>query len=116
MPVIELDISVRNGLVVRAGDMLKIPAHVTGKPKPSISWTKDSVALDKEHAEIEEVDQDSTVIIKASKRSDSGKYQITAANPSGIKSASTTVEVVGKNCYYLTTLLGQFVLFIYIGL
>lgn len=101
MPVIELDISVKHGLVVRAGEMLKIPAHVKGRPKPSLTWTKDDGALDKKHAEVEEVGQDSTVIIKTSKRSDSGKYQITAANPSGIKSAWTTAEVVGEKNYIL---------------
>lgn len=101
MPVIELDISVKNGIVVRAGEMLKIPAHVKGKPKPSLTWTKDNAAPDKERVEIEEVGQDSTLIIKTSKRSDTGKYQITAANPSGIKSAGTRVEVVGENCYYI---------------
>lgn len=99
VPVIDLDISVKNGLVIRAGEMLRIPAHVTGKPKPSLVWTKDDGTPDKERAEIEEVDQDSTFIIKTSKRSDTGKYQITAANPSGIKSAWTRVEVMGKDSF-----------------
>lgn len=101
MPVIELDISVKQGLIVRAGELLRIPAHVTGKPKPSITWTKDDAAPDKARAEIEEVGQDSTFIIKTSKRSDSGRYQISAANPSAIKYAWTRVEVVGKNWYYI---------------
>lgn len=96
MPVIELDITVKNGLIIRAGEVLKIPAHVKGKPKPSLAWTKDDAAPDKERVEIEEVDQDSTLIIKTSKRSDTGKYQITAANPSGIKSAWCRVEVMGE--------------------
>lgn len=91
----------KNGLIVRAGELLRIPAHVTGKPKPSLTWTKDDAAPDKERVEIEEVGQDSTVIIKTAKRSDSGKYQITAANPSAIKSAWTKVEVVGENCNYI---------------
>lgn len=101
MPIIELDISVKSGFVVRAGEILKIPANVKGKPKPSLSWTKDDAAPDKERVEIEEVGQNSTLIIRNSKRSDSGKYQITAANPSAIKSAWTRAEVVGENCYYI---------------
>lgn len=100
MPVIELDLSVKNGLIVRAGEVMKIPALVKGKPKPSISWTKDDKAPDKERVEIEDVGQNSTVIVKNAQRCDSGKYQITAANPSGIKSAWTRAEVVGENCYY----------------
>lgn len=97
MPVIELDISVRNGVVVRAGEMLRIPAHVTGKPFPSLKWTKDDGAIDKDCMEVEEAGNDSTIVIKSTKRSDHGKYHIQAANPSGIKSASTWVEVMGKH-------------------
>lgn len=97
VPVIELDISVKNGVVVRAGEMLRIPAHVTGRPFPSLKWTKDDGALEKDRMEVEEAGKDSTLVIKTTKRSDHGKYQIQAANPSGIKSAWTRVEVMGKN-------------------
>ncbi len=87
----------KKGVVVRAGEMLRIPAHVTGRPFPSLKWTKDDGALEKDRMELEEAGQDSTLVIKITKRSDHGKYQIQAANPSGIKSAWTRVEVMGKN-------------------
>lgn len=101
MPVIELDISVKNGVVVRAGEMLRIPAYVTGKPFPSLKWTKDDGALEKDRMEVEEAGHDSTLVIKCTKRSDHGKYQIQAANPSGIKSASTRVEVMGEDFSFM---------------
>lgn len=98
-PVIDLGVNVKAGHFVRAGEMLVIPALVTGKPKPSIAWTKDEKEPDKERVEIQEAGDNSTLIIKNAKRSDSGRYQLTAANPSGIKSAWTMVEVVGEYRY-----------------
>lgn len=87
-----------------------MPCHVLGRPQPSIKWTKDDKDPDKERSEIEDVGQDSTLIIRKAQRSDAGKYQITAANPSGIKSASTRVEVMGE---YLATVFRQACLDLY---
>lgn len=96
IPVLELDLSIKNGVIIRAGETLRLPCHVLGRPQPSIKWTKDDKDPDKQRVEYEDVGRDSTLIIKNVQRSDHGKYQITAANPSGIKSASTRVEVMGE--------------------
>ena len=96
LPVIELDLSVKNGVIIRAGENLRVPATVTGKPYPSITWTKDEGKPDKDRVEILSEGNDSIVSIKNVQRKDCGKYQISACNPSGIKSAWTRVEVMGE--------------------
>lgn len=96
MPVIELDLSVKNGVTIRAGETLRIPATVTGKPYPSISWTKDDNKPDKDRVEILSEGNNSIVSIKNVQRKDCGKYQISVCNPSGIKSAWTRVDVMGE--------------------
>lgn len=96
-PVIELDLSVKNGLVIRAGETLLIPATVTGKPYPYITWTKDDRKPDKDRVEILTEGNDSILTIPNIQRKDAGKFQISACNPSGVKNAWTRVEVVGES-------------------
>lgn len=94
--MIELDLSVKNGVIIRAGEHLLIPATVTGKPYPSITWTKDDSKLDKDRTEVLSEGNNSIVSIKNVQRKDCGKYIISACNPSAIKSAWTRVDVMGE--------------------
>lgn len=96
IPVVELDLSVKNGVVIRAGETLRLPATVTGKPYPSITWTINDGKPDKERVEILTEGNNSVVAIKSAQRRDCGKYHVSACNPSGTKGASTRVEVVGE--------------------
>jgi len=77
---------------------LRLPAVVTGRPVPEVKWTKDDAEPDKEHVVIETEVKNSTLSIKNALRTDHGIYQITGTNPSGTKSASVKVDVMGK--YY----------------
>lgn len=91
-----MELAVKSGVIIRAGETLRLPATVTGKPYPSITWTKDDAKPDKDRVEILTEGNDSIVSIKNVQRKDSGKYHISACNPSGIKAASTRVEVMGE--------------------
>lgn len=93
--MIELDLSVKNGVIIRAGETLLVPATVTGKPYPAITWTKDDGKPDKDRVEILSEGNNSIVSIKNVQRKDCGKYQIAACNPSGSKLAWTRVDVMG---------------------
>lgn len=95
-PMVELDISVRNGIQIRAGETLKLPALVTGRPPPEVKWTKDEGEIEAERTVIETVGTSSVFSIKPSLRKDHGKYIITATNKSGTKTAWTRVDVMGK--------------------
>ena len=85
----------KNGVVIRAGETLNLPATVTGKPKPSITWVVNDSKPDKERVEILEDGDQSIVHIKKVQRKDCGKYLISACNPSGTKSAWARVDVMG---------------------
>lgn len=94
--MIDFDLSVKNGIVIRAGETLRVPATVTGKPYPSITWTINDSKPDKDRVEVTAEGNDSVVVIKNVQRKDCGKYHISACNPSGIKAASVRVEVMGE--------------------
>lgn len=96
-PGVEFDVSVKNGVIIKAGEMLRIPAYVIGRPIPEVKWTKDDAEPDKERVVIETVGKNSTLNIKNALRSDHGKYEITGTNSSGTKSAFIRVDVMGKN-------------------
>lgn len=95
-PAIEMELSIKAGVFIRAGENLRLPATVTGKPYPSIEWTIEDSKPDKDRVEILTEGNDSIVSIKNVQRKDSGKYHISVCNPSGIKNASTRVEVMGE--------------------
>lgn len=94
--MVDFDIAVRNGVIIRAGETLRLPAFVTGRPVPELKWTKDEAEPDKERVVIETEGKNSILSIKNALRTDHGQYQITGTNPSGTKSASVRVDVMGK--------------------
>lgn len=85
------------GLTVKAGTKIELPATVTGKPEPKITWTKADKLLKQENRiTIENVPNKSTVTILDSKRSDTGTYIIEAVNVCGRATAVVEVNVLGK--------------------
>lgn len=95
-PNVELDVSVKNGIQILAGKTLRIPATVTGRPTPTIVWTLEEGALDKDRVVIENIGTKSELIIQNALRKDHGRYVITATNESGSKFAATRVDIFGK--------------------
>uniref|UniRef100_A0A3P9BE20 Ig-like domain-containing protein n=1 Tax=Maylandia zebra TaxID=106582 RepID=A0A3P9BE20_9CICH len=84
-----------NGVMIRAGESLRLPAVVRGRPQPEVKWAKDEAEIDKERMIVETVGKNSTLFIKKAVRADHGKYQITGTNSSGSKTAETRVDVMG---------------------
>lgn len=85
------------GLTVKAGTKIELPATVTGKPEPQITWTKADMLLKQDkRITIENVPKKSTVTIMDSKRSDTGTYIIEAVNVCGRATAVVEVNVLGK--------------------
>lgn len=85
------------GITVKAGTKIELPATVTGKPEPKITWTKADMLLKQDNRiTIENVPKKSTVTITDSKRSDTGTYIIEAVNTCGRATAVVEVNVLGK--------------------
>lgn len=95
-PVVEFDASVKKGVIIRAGDSLKLPAVVTGRPQPEVKWAKDEGEIDKNRMIVETDGKNSTLFIKKATRADHGKYQIAGTNSSGTKTAETRVDIMGQ--------------------
>lgn len=90
------------GLTVKAGTKIELPAKVTGKPEPQVTWTKaDKILRPDNRITIESQPDHSTVTITDSKRSDSGTYIIEAVNSSGRATAVVEVNVLGMHVLYV---------------
>lgn len=96
-PSVELDVLVRNGLMIKAGEPLKLPAVVTGRPQPEVKWTKDEADPDPKRVQVETEGCHTTLFIKTAARSDHGNYTVTGTNSGGTKSAETRVDVMGES-------------------
>lgn len=92
----EFDASVKNGVIIKAGESLKLPAMVTGRPQPEVTWAKDEAEIDKDRMIVETEGKNSTLFIKKAVRADHGKYRISGTNSSGTKTAETRVDVMGR--------------------
>lgn len=92
----ELDVSVKNGVIIKAGEPLRLPAVVTGRPQPEVKWTKNEAEIDKERMMVETEGKNSVLFIKKAVRADHGKFQIAGTNSSGTKTAETRVDVMGQ--------------------
>uniref|UniRef100_A0A8C1MWQ7 Titin n=1 Tax=Cyprinus carpio TaxID=7962 RepID=A0A8C1MWQ7_CYPCA len=78
-PKIDADASFSSAVVVKAGDVFKLDARVTGRPIPSLVWTKDGKELeDTGKLEIRTSDFYTCLINKDSLRRDGGAYALTA--------------------------------------
>uniref|UniRef100_A0A8C4YLB0 Titin n=2 Tax=Gopherus TaxID=38771 RepID=A0A8C4YLB0_9SAUR len=94
-----LDLKLSGVLTVKAGDSIRLEAVLKGKPQPEVVWTKDRDATDltkSPRVTIETTSNSSKFVLTKSKRSDGGKYVITATNAAGSFVAYATVNVLDK--------------------
>lgn len=81
---------------IKAGQKLRIEAHVYGKPAPLIKWMKAEVDVMVSSRLAVHKGQNSTVlIIKDVTRKDSGYYSLSAENSSGVATHRIRVVVMG---------------------
>merc|ERR1711972_574881 len=99
LPSIEISAKVLEGLTIRAGSSVTIPAIMRGLPLPTAKWmTVDGTELesDGKHFHLES-DKNSTMLtIKNATRKHSGEYTLAVTNDAGTKSAVVHVSVLDK--------------------
>uniref|UniRef100_A0A3P9JW45 Uncharacterized protein n=1 Tax=Oryzias latipes TaxID=8090 RepID=A0A3P9JW45_ORYLA len=94
-----IKIKLEGVLTVRAGDSIAIESTVKGKPQPDIKWTKDDSTEEirkSPRLQIETGADFSKILLTAARRTDSGKYYITASNSAGSCSANAVVNVLDR--------------------
>uniref|UniRef100_A0A3Q2NTA9 Titin n=1 Tax=Fundulus heteroclitus TaxID=8078 RepID=A0A3Q2NTA9_FUNHE len=83
-PEVVVDVSCRDSVTVRAGQIISLITRVKGRPDPEITWTKDARVLSREkRTEFNNNYPVCELIINDAIRSDYGKYGIVAKNSSG---------------------------------
>lgn len=94
-----LKLKLEGTLVVKAGDTVAIEAEVTGTPDPEIKWTKEGSTIDLHRSPritIEGGIKFSKFVLTNSRRTDTGKFVVTATNTGGTASASATLNVLDR--------------------
>ncbi|XP_015678994.1 myosin-binding protein H [Protobothrops mucrosquamatus] len=75
-PKIRLPRYLRELYLRTVGDMINLLIPFWGKPKPQVTWTKESQPLDPKRVVVRNTEKDSVFFMRAAQRKDSGKYQI----------------------------------------
>uniref|UniRef100_A0A3B4TAS3 Titin n=1 Tax=Seriola dumerili TaxID=41447 RepID=A0A3B4TAS3_SERDU len=80
-PTIILEDKLRQLVVIKAGEIIKIDAEITGRPLPVVSWSKDGKEIvAKARCEITSTNFATTLIVRDAIRRDSGQYVLTLHN------------------------------------
>uniref|UniRef100_A0AAZ1WYT9 Titin n=1 Tax=Oreochromis aureus TaxID=47969 RepID=A0AAZ1WYT9_OREAU len=79
-PTIILEDKFRQLVVIKAGEIIRVDAEITGRPLPVVSWSKDGKEIEaKARCEITSTNFTTTLIVKDAIRRDSGQYVLTLA-------------------------------------
>uniref|UniRef100_H2YFD5 Titin n=1 Tax=Ciona savignyi TaxID=51511 RepID=H2YFD5_CIOSA len=92
-PTFGPDTDLRKTLTVRAGGSVRLAVPISGRPTPSVSWSRTHNGL-KERAIIDTTDTMTVLVIENVTRDDTAKYTLTLTNQSGTVAAGVMVKVL----------------------
>nr|XP_020486337.1 immunoglobulin-like and fibronectin type III domain-containing protein 1 [Labrus bergylta] len=89
------DKKIKNFMVMRAGNSVRINFNFQASPVPIINWLKDGLPVAK-HVTVSNTDTSSQLIIAASERHDTGIYTIIVKNIVGQETSSVEIRVTDE--------------------
>lgn len=94
----QMDLGGVRDITVRAGEDFSIHVPYVGFPKPTASWFANDTILDDKDGRVHTqlADDFATVVVKNSKREDSGQYRLQLKNPHGFDTATINVRVLDR--------------------
>ncbi|XP_057691708.1 titin-like [Corythoichthys intestinalis] len=96
-PKIILDDKFRHVLIVKVGELLRIDADISGRPNPTVLWSKNGRTIDtKGRVEISVTKTHTSLLIRESVRKDSGQYTLTLQSTAGTTSIAFTCRVLDR--------------------
>lgn len=94
-PTISVDVKLIEGLIVKAGSTIVLPAVMKGIPTPTAKWVSDGKELaTKGNVKIDTEGMNTSLTITGCIRGDTGEYLLTVANPAGSKTVALHVTVL----------------------
>ncbi|XP_067644766.1 uncharacterized protein MnM [Eurosta solidaginis] len=96
-PKIRLPRTYEDGLIVEAGEVLRLKVGVAGQPPPAITWLHEGeIVSGGERFEISNTDRNSLLKIDSIQRDDRGEYSVRAWNQLGEDITSVLVTVTAR--------------------
>ncbi|GLD60224.1 titin-like protein [Lates japonicus] len=96
-PRIILEDKFRQVVIVKAGDLLRLDADISGRPNPTVFWLKNGRHIGtKGRIEITATKTHTSLLIRESVRKDSGQYTLTLQSTGGTTSKVITCKVLDK--------------------
>lgn len=93
-----LDLGGVRDITVRAGEDFSISIPFVAFPKPTATWSNNDVILDDTDSRVfqQTGDDYASIVVKNSKRSDTGQYKLQVKNPYGFDTVSLNVRVMDR--------------------
>lgn len=94
----QMDLGGVRDITVRAGEDFSIHVPYVGFPKPTATWFANDTVLDDKNGRVHHqlADDFATLVVKNSKREDSGQYRLQLRNPCGYDTATINVRVLDR--------------------
>ncbi|KAI4788997.1 hypothetical protein KUCAC02_035499, partial [Chaenocephalus aceratus] len=94
-PTITLEDKLTQLVVVKAGDIIRIDAEISGRPLPVVTWCKDGKEIEaKARCEITSTNFATTLIVRDAIRRDSGQYVLSLHNVAGTRAVAINFKVL----------------------
>lgn len=90
--------SISNQLITcKTSNTFTIDIPISGRPAPKVTWKLEEMKLkESDRVSIRTTKERTTLVVKDSKRGDSGKYYLILENTAGVKTFTVSVVVVGR--------------------